>query len=84
MKVNIDKTLEVTDEQRKQIADFLDGDGATGKRDATRDEMKEFIWQYGARWEDVINDDPGESEDPAGFTDQEDLPEIDAELESLL
>jgi hypothetical protein len=84
MKVNIDKTLEVTDEQRKQIAAFLDDEGAK-KRDATRDEMKDFIWEHGANWEHVLDGTwTKQDEDPAGFTDQEDLPEIDAELESLL
>jgi hypothetical protein len=53
MKVNIDKTLEVSDEQRKQIALNIDGQGAK-KRDATRDEMKDFIWRHGVSWEDVL------------------------------
>lgn len=53
MKVNIDKTLEVSDEQRKAIALHFDGPGSK-KRDATRDEMKEFIWDNGSSWEDVL------------------------------
>lgn len=53
MKVNIDKTLEVSDEQRKAIALHFDGPGSK-KRDATRDEMKEFIWDNGSSWEDAL------------------------------
>ena len=53
MKVNIDKTLEVSDEQRKAIARHYDGPDAK-KRDATRDEMKEFIWDNGSNWEAVL------------------------------
>lgn len=54
MKVNIDKTLEVSDEQRKAIARHFDGPDAK-KRDATRDEMKEFIWDNGSNWEAVLD-----------------------------
>ena len=60
MKVNIDKTLEVTDVQRKQIAAALDGEGAK-KRDATRDEMKQFIWVHGASWEHNLKVFSGEA-----------------------
>lgn len=51
MKVNIDQTVEVSDEQRKLIAETIDGEGAK-KREATRDEMKAFIWQHGEHWAD--------------------------------
>jgi hypothetical protein len=48
MKVNIDQTLEVTDEERVQIANVVDG--KISKRQATRDEMKQFIWAHGGNW----------------------------------
>lgn len=66
MKVNIDKTLEVSDEQRKAIALRIDGPGSK-KRDATRDEMKQFIWTHGANWEGDLKVLSGE----AGPTDTE-------------
>lgn len=52
MKVAIEVTVEVTDEQRKQIANVLDD--KVSKRDATRAEMKEFIWDLGSEWEDAL------------------------------
>lgn len=84
MKVNIDKTLEVTDEQRKEIAAVLDGEGAK-RRDATRDEMKEFIWTHGANWENVligsdVDDQSEPDEDLIGGDDSDD----DEDLESLI
>lgn len=55
MKVNIDHTLQVTDEQRRQIANVLDG--RITKRDATRDEMKNYIWESGKDWATTLADD---------------------------
>lgn len=54
MKVNIDQTIEVSDEQRVAIARQIDGDGAK-KRDATRNEMKEFIWSHGSNWVESLD-----------------------------
>lgn len=48
MKVNIDKTIEVSEDQRTQLANVLDD--KVSKRRATRDEFKEFIWGRGDRW----------------------------------
>lgn len=56
MKVNVDKTIEISDEQRKAIALYIDGPGSK-KRDATRDEMKAFLWDNGSNWEDALNGD---------------------------
>lgn len=50
MKVNIYTTVDVSNKQREQIARQIDGDGAQ-KRQATRDEIKEFVWYHGAAWE---------------------------------
>lgn len=55
MKINIDKTLQVTDEQRVQIANVLDG--KITKRQATRDEMKDYIWESGRDWAETLSDD---------------------------
>lgn len=49
MKVNIDKTIEVSDEQRVAITELRGGEGT-----ATREEVKEFLWTYGASWEAVL------------------------------
>lgn len=52
MKISINETLEVSDEQRVQIADILDAERT--KRQATRDEMKAFIWALGSDWEALL------------------------------
>ncbi len=54
MKVNVDKTIEFSDEQRKAIALYIDGPGSK-KREATRDEMKTFLWDNGSNWEDILD-----------------------------
>lgn len=69
MKVAIEQTVEVSDEQRKMIALKKDGPGAK-KRDATRDEMKEFIWARGSEWAQWLEGDIGTELDPA---EEEDL-----------
>ncbi len=48
MKINVDQTVEVSDEQRVQIANVLDG--RITRRQATRAEMKEYIWSHGRDW----------------------------------
>ena len=66
MKVNIYETVEVSDEQRVQIARLQDGDGAK-KRQATRDEIKSFVWEEGSNWEDVLANgkpEPTPAEEP--------------------
>lgn len=80
MKVNIYETIEVSDAQRVALARQIDGDGAK-KRQATRDEIKEFVWQHGIRWEDVLEgrenpqseDEPETDEDLIGDDEDEDL-----------
>lgn len=51
MKVNIYETVEVSDEQRKQIAAVIDKTLEGKRRQATRDELKQFVWERGADWE---------------------------------
>lgn len=48
MKVGINHTLEVSDQQRVELADVLDQ--KVSKRMATRDEFKAYIWAHGADW----------------------------------
>jgi hypothetical protein len=68
MKVNIYETVEVSDEQRVEIARALDGDGAK-KRQATRDEIKAYIWEHGSRWAEVLD---GSLEPQDGDAEDED------------
>lgn len=49
MKVNVDQTVEISDEDRKKIAENL------GIKHATRDDLKAFLWQHGAGWRTVID-----------------------------
>lgn len=76
MKVAVYQTMEVTDEQRVEIAALLDGDGGK-KRKASAAEMKEWLWQQGAGWQAALGS--GEPEDAA-----EDLLGTDDLLEDLL
>lgn len=73
MKVNIYETVQVSDEQRVAIAREIDGDGAK-KRQATRDEIKDFIWSEGRNWESSLaSDDDGVPEEDGPEVDDEDL-----------
>lgn len=71
MKVNIYETVEITDEQRVALAREIDGDGAK-KRQATRDEIKDFVWTEGRNWASVL-DGTNEPEDTEEDDDLEDL-----------
>lgn len=44
MRVSIYQTVEVSDEQRKAMAEV------TGRKAITRDQMKDFIWSVGEDW----------------------------------
>ena len=44
MKVNVYVTEDVTDAERKEISELL------GVKLATRDQLKEFLWNNGAKW----------------------------------
>lgn len=55
MKVNIDQTVQISDEQRVQLANVLDG--RVTKRQATRDEMKDYIWTCGKNWDGNLDED---------------------------
>lgn len=57
MKVNIYETVEVTDAERYAMGAFFDGPDAK-RRQATRDEMKEFIWIYGKGWKAALTGEP--------------------------
>lgn len=49
MKVNIYVTEEVTDAERKEISQLL------GVKQATRDQLKEFLWQHGKPWREQLS-----------------------------
>jgi hypothetical protein len=55
MKVNIYETVEISDEQRVSLAVVLDEGEVKPKRQATRDEIKAFVWKHGEQWEDVLS-----------------------------
>jgi hypothetical protein len=55
MKVGIDHTIEVTDEQRVKLADVLDG--KQSRREGTRAEFKEYIWTYGKTWAETLEEE---------------------------
>lgn len=75
MKVNIYETVEVTDEDRKRVAAIL------GQKNATREELKAFIWQHGAKWQSALSTDEEVEAatdalfqgDEANVNDEEDL-----------
>lgn len=54
MKCNIYQTVQVSDEQRKAIAATID-DAGTKPRQATRDEIKEYVWEHGRHWADRLD-----------------------------
>lgn len=74
MKVNIYETVEVSDEQRVEIARRID-DAGSKKRQATRDEIKSFIWEHGARWESVLSGEPTQGNDEPETDDDEEQDE---------
>lgn len=55
MKVSIYETVQVSDEQRVMLGAVLDGT-VKPKRQATRDELKAFIWEHGSGWEADLAD----------------------------
>jgi len=75
MKVNVYQTIEVSDEQRVQLADVLDG--KTSKRQATRDEIKEYAWSHGASWsDDLVESWNAVFGDPDSDSDEPDLDDL--------
>jgi hypothetical protein len=71
VKVHIDETVLVSEEQRVQLAAVLDGTGAK-KRIATRNELKDFIWTHGREWALDLADKHDDDEDLIGPTDEPD------------
>lgn len=89
MKVNIDKTEIVSDDQRKQIASVIDC--KVVRRDATREEMKDFIWGHGVDWElelarayAALTGDPAPEPDGVEEDSDEDLIGDDEDDEDIL
>lgn len=54
MKLNVNETIEISDEQRVLMANVLDGEVTKRSRNATRDEMKAYCWSKGERWADIL------------------------------
>lgn len=71
MKINIYQTVDVSDEQRVAIARLLDPAGSK-KRQATRDEMKAFIWLQGEEWEVALGDGASQTPVPEAEDESED------------
>lgn len=75
MKINIDQTLYVDDDQLIQLADVIDG--KESRRKAKRNEVKEFVWQYGGDWATSLKEEHaalfGPSSDTDGTDAHEDL-----------
>lgn len=89
MRVNIYETVEISDEQRVQLGAVLDG-RVKPKRQATRDEIKNYVWDRGSSWDSDLSDDyrndfeeaetgTQEAEDVMSDTDDEDLLGTDAD-----
>lgn len=75
MRVNVDKTVEVSEAERKLIAQKL------GRRTADRQAIKDFLWEHGAGWKAALGIG---AEEPAPV--EEDLlgtPPAPAELDLL-
>jgi hypothetical protein len=89
MKVSIYETVQVSDEQRVMLGAVLDGQ-VKPKRQATRDELKAFIWEHGSGWEaDLANTHSGvfgggDEPEPEEADEDEDLIGGDDDLEDLL
>lgn len=82
MKVKISETVEVSDAQRLQMADVLDG--KQSRRQATRDEMKEFIWTHGDLWASSLADEHAVLFGPSDEADEDLIGDTDDELSDLL
>lgn len=52
MKVAIREQIEIEDDQRVKLADILDAKQT--KRQATRDEIKDFAWALGSEWAEAL------------------------------
>lgn len=75
MRVGIYESVEVSAEQRKAISVTL------GVKNATRDQLKEFIWKWGEQWPLKVLGDTTPDEDLLGG---DNAPADDAELSDLL
>lgn len=55
MKINIDITLQVTDEELISLANVIDGKET--KRTAKRVEVKQYVWAHGEGWQQDLQED---------------------------
>ena len=78
MKVNLYKTVQVSDEQRKQMGAVIDNNPKL--RAATRDEIKTYIWDSGSRWDEALVEDFAE----LTGAPEEESEESEEDLEDLI
>lgn len=50
MNVNLSITIDIDDATRARIAAYV------GQKKVTREEIKEFLWNNGAGWEQALNE----------------------------
>lgn len=53
MKVNIDRTLVIDDEDLIKMADVIDG--KQSRRTAKRAEVKDYLWEHGSHWKEILD-----------------------------
>lgn len=70
MKVLINHTLHIEDDDLRKMADVIDGKET--RRTAKRDEVKGYVWSHGADWATALAEDHG-----ALFGAPEDSPGVD-------
>lgn len=79
MKVLINHTLHIEDDDLRKMADVIDGKET--RRTAKRDEVKDYVWSHGADWATALAEDHGAlfgaPEDLIG--DASEAPEPDSE-----
>ena len=71
MKVNIYETIEISGENRLRLGAILSG-AQKPKYNASRDEIKQFVWENGSGWEDALNKAWDEAFPPEDDSDDDD------------
>lgn len=81
MKSNVYQQFEISEAQRGQIADLLDDEKS--KRIATRDELKQYVWEQGANWETNLASEYAErfGEDTSNGSHLAAVPDPEPEIE---
>lgn len=74
MIVGIHQSVEVSNEQRKAISKTLD------VKQATRDQLKDFIWKWGEQWQLMVDKPQTEHPYAQSFEEADPLAALDAAL----